>query len=299
MKKYRSLLIYFTILILLCTGFVIGAKMMGEQGMYLAQGYMMTPALAAIITRLFFYENKFKDANLRLGRGRDYLHFWALSLGITLLSYGLYTLLGSVSWDFSGQVFLDYLAEQFAATGQDINDTLPPGFTPHMMLLIFFIGGLTVFNILPGLITGFGEEFGHRGLMFSELYRIRPWVGIFIGGFLWYAWHWPLILIIPQTLEFSFIELLTNWLLLGVGSIAAFIYLAYVYVKSESVWVASVAHITMNNAAASFSYFAILENQMLANLGLAITMVIVVLVLYWRGEFEVFTSLNSEYEGLG
>jgi hypothetical protein len=29
---------------------------------------MMTPTIAALITRLFFYENRFKDANLRFGR---------------------------------------------------------------------------------------------------------------------------------------------------------------------------------------------------------------------------------------
>lgn len=47
---------------------------------------------------------------------------------------------------------------------------------PQMMLLLYFIGGLTVFNILPGVITGFGEEFGWRGLMFPLMYRIRPWL---------------------------------------------------------------------------------------------------------------------------
>jgi hypothetical protein len=63
--KPKALLIYFIILSALCTGFILGAKALGEQGMYLAQGYMLTPAIAALITRLFFYEKKFKDANLR------------------------------------------------------------------------------------------------------------------------------------------------------------------------------------------------------------------------------------------
>jgi hypothetical protein len=34
------------------------------------------------------------------------------------------------------------------------------------MLMIYFVGGLTIFNLVPGIITGFGEEFGHRGFMF-------------------------------------------------------------------------------------------------------------------------------------
>ena len=41
---------------------------MCERGMYLAQGCLLTPALAALVTRLFFYEKKFKDAKLCFGR---------------------------------------------------------------------------------------------------------------------------------------------------------------------------------------------------------------------------------------
>ncbi len=58
---------------------------MGERGAYLAQAYMLTPAIAAILTRLFFYEPGFKDANLRFGRPKDYLKFWLFSLGLTAL----------------------------------------------------------------------------------------------------------------------------------------------------------------------------------------------------------------------
>jgi len=283
--KQKPLVIYFIILFILCAGFVVGARMMGEQGAYLAQGYMMTPAIAALITRLFFYRPRFKDANLRFGRARDYLKYWLIALGITALSFAIYTLLDAIRWDFSGQVFLDRLAEQFAATGQNITDTLPPGFTPQMMLWIFTLGGLTVFNILPGIITGFGEEFGHRGFMFPALYRIKPWVGFIIGGLLWFAWHIPITFMIPQTSEISLGATILNYIIVALGSVCAFAYLAYVYVKSGSVFVTSIAHITMNNAAASLSYFVIVQNQILANLGLTLTMLLVVAFMVSRKMF--------------
>jgi hypothetical protein len=41
---------------------------------------MMTPAIAAVITRLFFYKPRFKDANLRFGHPRDYVKYWSLAL---------------------------------------------------------------------------------------------------------------------------------------------------------------------------------------------------------------------------
>ena len=148
--KTKPLLIYFAILIILCAGFVIGARMMGQQGLYLAGAYMLTPVIAALLTRLFFYKPHFRDANLRFDRFRDYMKFWLYSLGITAVSFVVFTLFSSIHWDFSGKVFLDLLAQQFAATGQDMLASLPPGFTPQMMLWLFVIGGLTVFNIFPG-----------------------------------------------------------------------------------------------------------------------------------------------------
>jgi len=51
----KSLAIYLLVLAILCAVFVIGAKLLGQQGNYLAGAYMLTPAIAAVITRLFFY----------------------------------------------------------------------------------------------------------------------------------------------------------------------------------------------------------------------------------------------------
>ena len=292
--KNSSLAIYFVLLLILCSGVIVGAKLLGKQGMYLAQVYMLTPAMAAAVTRLFFYPPRFKDANLRLGGIKHYVRFWLASIAITALSYGLFTLLRGITWDFTGQVFLGKLAEQFSATGKDINETLPRGLTPRTMLILFFFGGLTVFNVIPGVVTGFGEEFGHRGFMFPLLYRIRPWVGIVIGGLIWYAWHLPLSLVIPHTTEYPAWQSLLNHIILAIGSVCTFTYLAFVYVKSRSVWITSVAHIAMNNSAASFSYFVVVRNQLLANLGLALTMAIVVAVLFYRKELGVFREYFAE-----
>jgi len=294
--KHKSLVIYFVTLTILCAAFIVGAKALGEQGMYLAQGYMVTPAIAAIITRVFFHEQKFRDANLRFGRIKDYFKFWLISIGITALSYVFFTLFGSITWDFTGQVFLDRLAQQFEAVGQDMFASLPSGFTPQMMLMVYFIGGLTVFNILPGIITGFGEEFGHRDFMFPMLYRIKPWIGLLAGGSIWFVWHLPLAFVIPQATDTSLGKSILNFIILAIGSICTFVYLAYVYVKSRSVWVTSLAHIAMNNSAASFSYFAVLQNQFLANMGLSLAMLIVILILYYKDELKTFKEY-FEMEG--
>ncbi|NTU55947.1 MAG: CPBP family intramembrane metalloprotease [Anaerolineales bacterium] len=292
--KNKSLITYLVILSILCTGFVVGARMMGEQGVYLAGGYMLTPALAALITRIFFHKPHFKDANLRFGRFRDYIRFWLYSLAITVFSFALFTLFGAVRWDFSGQVFLDSMKQQFAATGQDMMASLPEGFTPQMMLWLFVVGGLTVFNIMPGLISGFGEEFGHRGFMFPLLLPNKPILGLIVGGLLWYAWHLPLALVVPAPTPVPLWQTIIEQAALLVGSICTHTYLCYVYAKSRSIFVPSIAHIAMNNASRSFAYFVVVTNQFNANLAQSFAMVVVVALLFFRKELDVIPEFLSE-----
>ena len=287
--KYKGLIAYLVIITVLSLGFILLMKLLGEKGNYLAALYMLGPAIAAVITRVFFYDKKFKDANLRVGKITNYVKFWATALTVTTLSFIIFTLLRSISWDFSGQVFLNQLAEQFTLLGKDIND-LPGSLTPKMMLVIYFIGGLTIFNFIPGIITGFGENFGWRGFLFPELYKIKPWFGFVIGGLIWYLWHIPLILVMPQTQSFTISQTIINGVVLAIGSICTHTFLSYVYIKSQNIFVTSVAHITLDNAARSFAYFVILNNQLTANIGLTTTMLIVVAILYFSKEWEVFSK---------
>jgi hypothetical protein len=215
------------------------------------------------------------------------------SLAITAFSFLLFTLSGSIRWDFSGQIFLDSLAQQFAATGEDMLATLPPGFTPQMMLWLFVIGGFTVFNIMPGIISGFGEEFGHRGFMFPLLSAGRPWLGVLIGGFIWYLWHQPLVLIFPASAPIPLWQTLTNHAFAIVGSICTHTYLCYVFAKSRSIFVPSIAHITMNNASRSLAYFVVIQNQFAANLMQYIVMIFVVVFLHHRNELKAIPEFLS------
>ena len=287
--KHKTLFSYLSIVIILSAAFIFVVKLLGQQGHFLVGLYMLVPAIAAIITRIFFHDKKFKDANLKLGKLKHWLFFWAIAIGITSLSYAIFTMLGAISWDFSGQTFLSQLSEseQMAPFGQEMTE-LPEGMTPFMMLILFAIGGLTVFSIMPGIIMGFGEEFGWRGLMFPALYKIKPWVAFIIGGLIWYAWHMPLGIVLPQTESFSILPSVFNYLFVGIATICNFIFLAYVYIKTESIWITSFTHIVLNNSAISFSYFASVTDQFMGNLGLMITMLIVVGVLYFKKEFIIF-----------
>lgn len=290
--KRRPLIAYLVLVTLISAGFIVGMKLMGKTGHYLAGPYMFGPALAAIITRLFFYQHKFTDAHLRFGRWQAYLQFWGITLGVVLLSYVVYTLLGSISWDFSGETFLTQLKNQMALSGQRIED-LPAGLTPKMMLILFFVGGLTIFNI-PLVIVGFGEEFGWRGFMFPQLCRIQLLAGFVVGGLIWFVWHVPLVFIMPSTMDFTTLQHIFNGITFAIGSICTFVFFAYVYTKSRSIWVVSLVHAVFNNGSRSFSYFANVESQLMVNIGLMITMISVVAFLYFRKELAVFENFLTE-----
>ena len=124
--------------------------------------------------------------------------------------------------------------------------------------------------------------------MFPEFYKRMGKPAFIICGIIWFLWHVPLMFIFPQTQEFTILEQAFNFLILAVGCIFTFVFFAYVYVKTQSIWVVSFSHITFNNAARSFSYFVVIKNQLLANLVLTITMALVVIILYKRRELEVF-----------
>jgi membrane protease YdiL (CAAX protease family) len=286
--KRNPLIAFLAVTAVLSAGFILAMKLLGQRGFYLGQVYMLVPAISAFITRLVFYEPGFSDAHLRLGRLNYYLKFYVATLGIVAASYVLYTAFSSVTWDFTGDTFLSQFGDQLKATGQDIND-LPQGLTPKMMLLIFFIGGLTVFNI-PFTLIAFGEEFGWRGFMLPRLY-VKGQAAAFVGGgLIWFAWHTLLVLVYPETAHLAPWEHVLNAVILAGGTICTFVFLAYVFVKTESIWAASFAHAVFNNASRSLSYFATVKNQLMANLALTITMALVVAVLYFRGELKIFAN---------
>ncbi len=280
----KSLIAYLCILAVLCGGFVAAMRALGQQGNYLAQFYMLTPALAAILTRLFFHPLHFKDANIRFGNWRHWLQYWLLAVSVVALYFALYTVFGAARWDFSGQAYIDQMAQYMPEAAR----TMQPGPDLALQLALFAVAGLTVLNI-PGLIMGFGEEFGARGLMFPALYRIRPWLGIVGGGLIWYAWHLPLTLVIaPATTPFTEWQTLLNLVLGLIGGIAMHAFLAYTYVKTGNILVTSLVHITVNNGSHALAYFCVIVDPFLANALTYLTMVVVVLLIYLAKEHRAF-----------
>jgi hypothetical protein len=89
-------------------------------------------------------------------------------------------------------------------------------------------------------------------------------------------------------------------LVLAAGAICTFIYLAYVYVRSRSVFVTAWAHIALNNASMALSYFVVSRSQLLADLGTSLVMALVLIILHRRHCWTSFAEyFAASYPGGG
>jgi len=289
----RSLLAFLLLVFSLSTVIILIAKLSGKTQNLVAGIYMLVPALSAVIIRLTVYDKKFSDSGLRFGPWKNYLVAWASGLALSI-SYGVgFYLTGCVDLDFSGDGFLKQIESIAPGMGNDMMEQLPEGFSLQLMLLLYTIGGLTLFNI-PGIIIGFGEEFGWRGFMFPLFYQISPRLAFIGGGLIWFIWHIPLGFLGPETETEVTTKAVLNYLLLGVSSLGMYAIFAYIFVVTKSIWVPSFFHIVVNNSQRAFSYWYSVKDQELASIILSLITIVVVLALWKSGRFRVFERWGNE-----
>ena len=119
------------------------------------------------------------------------------------------------------------------------------GLDPTAMLIVVAAQTVLLGPIL-GLVITFGEEYGWRGYLQSELFKLGRVRGVLLLGVIWGAWHWPLILMGYNYPGHPLLGLaLTVLYMMGLG-----IVLSYAVLKSGSVLLASFLHALNNQVAA-------------------------------------------------
>jgi len=189
-----------------------------------------------VVLRLVGGKNAFAAAGLAGGSVRIWLLY-----GVGLVAFfGLQTLLNYV---FKlGQVV-------------DIASLYPPGSAPAMpgpVLLLTSVLNTIVIGPILGLIITFGEEYGWRGYLQSELNRMGRVRGTLLLGVIWGIWHWPLI-----WMGYNYPgEPLLGSLLMVMYCIELAYFLAYAVFKSKGIWTAAYLH-ALNNQTVSFFAMAV------------------------------------------
>ncbi|WP_336211842.1 CPBP family intramembrane glutamic endopeptidase [Nonomuraea sp. LPB2021202275-12-8] len=194
-----------------------------------------SPAIAAVIVRLWVTGEGFRDAGLRprvRAAGVYYLLAWIGPVLVLAVTVGLAIVLGLYRLDFSPLRQL--------VPGMD----LP---VPAVLLLLLAAPVL----LLPAF---WGEEFGWRSYLQPRASRSLVQAAL-ITGIIWSVWHYPLVF--TDYVEYSdpFLGLAT-WTLLIV---AQAIILAWLFLRSGSVWVPCLAHAGNNLIIGTFSFLFLAE----------------------------------------
>ena len=123
---------------------------------------------------------------------------------------------------------------------------------PPVALVLSLAPNFLLIGPFLGLIISFGEEYGWRGFLQTELIRLGRIRGVFLLGVIWGIWHWPMIW---MGYNYPGQPLLGSLFMVAYCIILAY-FLAYAVFKSKGIWTAAYLH-ALNNQTLSFFVMAV------------------------------------------
>jgi membrane protease YdiL (CAAX protease family) len=198
-------------------------------------------------------------------------------------------------WLFFGLAFVAYYALQavlnatFGLGGAHLAPVIapPPGLSSDTFLILAGVQSVLLAPILA-IVIAFGEEYGWRGYLQSELLKIGRVRGVLLLGVIWGAWHWPIIL-----MGFNYPDHpLLGVVLMTLYTTGLAVVLGYAVLKSGSVLLAAYLHALNNQVVAfivalGFKPFDTAFSFDIGVYGIATLAVVALLVLrdpVWRGK---------------
>ena len=176
---------------------------------------------------------------------------WFGPLILTAAGALIYFLFFPGHFDLSGG-YLTVLAGEEA-----LEQMKAQGLSYPLYVMVNVISSIT-YAPLINMFAALGEEIGWRGFLYPQLEagfgRRKGWL---LGGFIWGAWHWPLIWLIGY--EYGAAAgnpagyagfPISGMLLFAVFAAGLGILHGWLYEKSGTIWVPSLLHGAINGAAA-------------------------------------------------
>lgn len=208
----------------------------------LPTAYMFAPAIGTVVTRLVTGEG-WTDLGIRprlRASWRTYVLAWFAPALLTVVGAGVYFAVFSANFDPELTAFAEAVRQ---AAGTDI----PLGL--WTLVAIQLLSAVTIAPLINAIFA-FGEEFGWRTYLLPKLLPLGRRQATLVVGLVWGAWHWPLIAMgynygftYPGAPWTGFLAMC--WFTLTTG-----VFLAWVTLRSESVWPAAIAHGAINAVAA-------------------------------------------------
>lgn len=218
MKDKKAIVIFLLITLIMsgvCSLLII---LGGDTAVWLTYVLMWCPGAAALVTQKIFYRHQ-----KILGFNKCKIIYILAAIIIPLIylgvSYGIYWLIDK-----------DSLNEQVYTV---------PFFKVLLSLLITFL-----LSLLPSSLAALGEEIGWRGFLLPKISGIwNVKIAVILSGAIWAIWHFPLILAgLYQTGTPVWYQLP----MFTVELIAITGILAFLRIKSDSIWPAVIFHACHN-----------------------------------------------------
>jgi membrane protease YdiL (CAAX protease family) len=210
---------------------------------------MFAPTVANIGTRLITREG-WSNTLLRPNFRRGWLIYLAavfLPILATIVGGAIYYLIFPSRFDLS----MTWVRQMGIIV-------LPPGgedWAPGVFFL-YMLGGVLVTIVPIGVILSFGEEFGWRGYLLPKLMPMGSRKAVLLLGVIHGAWHWPIIF---MGYEYG----LGYWGAPVVGPLLFLlfttylsVFLAWVTLRSGSVWPAALGHAAINASALLMFFYS-------------------------------------------
>ncbi len=140
-----------------------------------------------------------------------------------------------------------YARELYAGTGMLDADGNIEGMSIQTLIIIQAVSGV-FYAPLMNMFFALGEEVGWRGYMTPVLIE---WMGkkkaLIVSGIIWALWHAPLIVLTGYEYGTGYVgEPFLGVAMMCVFATSAGILLSYLYEKTNSIWVPSIAHGAIN-----------------------------------------------------
>lgn len=186
------------------------------------------------------------------GKWPWYLAAWFGPAVLTALGAALYYVIFPARFDTSGALYLKQTVEALGISEAEARAMLEAQGIPWKLLLVISAAqSLTYAPFING-IAAVGEEVGWRGAMYPRLKeRFGAVKGRVLGGVIWGAWHWPVMLLAGYEygLEYWGAPVL-GMLLFCLITTGMGILLDLVYEKTGCIWAPALGHGAINAAAA-------------------------------------------------
>lgn len=224
--KVVTFLILTTVLVAACYAPILSARSLRAEGGRWVFALMWSPGLAGLLTRLLWQRN-LKGMGWGWGRTRFQVAAYLLAPAAALLVYGVVWLTG-----------LGGLAPERLETAIAQSFGLGSISLPVAVLIAATVG------VAASAVFAMGEELGWRGVLVPELAKLSGFTSTALwSGAIWALYHYPAIL---ATDYHAATPRVFSMVAFTVSVFAAGVILAWVRLKSGSVWTGVIFHASHN-----------------------------------------------------